>query len=169
MAIIHFKGQVTHTLGELPKLQHQAPNFNLTKTDLAEITLADFAGQNVVLNIFPSVDTPTCASSVRKFNAEASKLQNTTILCVSMDLPFAQQRFCGAEGLDKVIPASAFRHPEFGRDYGVSIIDGKLAGLLARSIVIIDTKGKVIYTEQVAELSHEPDYATALEYLTNQG
>jgi len=166
MAKITFQGHIIHTIGNLPGKPTPAPTFTLTKTDLSEISLADLAGQTLILNIFPSMDTPTCAASVRKFNNEAAKLKNTQILCVSMDLPFAQKRFCGAEGIDKVIPVSAFRHPEFGDDYGVKIMEGKLTGLLARAIVIINGDGKVIYTEQVNEITEEPNYEAALANLT---
>lgn len=162
MAKITFQGHTIHTIGDLPAKASPAVNFTLTKTDLTEINLVDFKGQTLILNIFPSLDTPTCANSVRKFNSEAAKLKDTQILCVSMDLPFAQKRFCGAEGLDKVIPVSAFRHPEFGEDYGVKITEGKLAGLLSRAIIIINKDGKIIYTELVGEISKEADYASAL-------
>lgn len=165
MTTITLQGNPIHTQGELPKLGNPAPNFTLTKTDLSEISLNDLAGQTIILNIFPSLDTPTCATSVRKFNEYAAKLNNVAILCVSVDLPFAQSRFCGAEGLDKVIPVSAFRHPEFADNYGVAITDSKLAGLFSRAIVIIDAQGKVIYTQQVPELSAEPDYDAALQSL----
>ena len=121
MAKVTLKGQPVHTGGDLPQLGQVAPNFILTKTDLSELHLSELKGKRIILSIFPSLDTPTCATSVRKFNQEASKLNNVEILCVSMDLPFAQSRFCGAEGLDKVMPVSAFRHSEFGRHYGVMI------------------------------------------------
>lgn len=166
MAKITLQGQPIHTIGDLPAKASLAPNFTLTKTDLTEISLTDFNGQTLILNIFPSLDTPTCAISVKKFNSEATKLKDTQILCVSMDLPFAQKRFCGAEDLDKIMPVSAFRHPEFGENYGVKIIEGKLAGLLARAIIIINKDGKIIYTEQVGEISEEPDYASALASLS---
>jgi len=165
MATITLQGKPIHTSGELPKKGTAAASFTLTKTDLSELSLNDLKGQMIVLNIFPSVDTPTCAASVRKFNEQASKFNNTQILCVSMDLPFAQKRFCAAEGLNKVTPVSAFRHHEFDTAYGVKIIDGALAGLLSRAIVIIDAQGKVTYTEQVSELAHEPDYSAALAAL----
>ncbi|MFI4955489.1 MAG: thiol peroxidase [Gammaproteobacteria bacterium] len=165
MATITLQGNPVHTIGNLPSVGSQAPNFTLTKTDLNELSLQDLAGQNIILNIFPSIDTPTCATSVRKFNSEANALNNTQVLCVSMDLPFAQTRFCGAEGLDKVISVSAFRHPEFGEQYGVKISDSKLAGLFSRAIVVINPQGEVIYTEQVAEIAQEPNYAAALAAL----
>lgn len=166
MANVTFKGNPVKTQGDLPAVGKKAPDFTLTKTDLTELHLQDLAGKTVILSIFPSLDTPTCATSVRKFNAEASKLKDSMVLCVSMDLPFAQNRFCGAEGLSQVIPVSAFRHAEFGEKYGMTLSDGPLAGLFARAVVIIDAQGKVIYTELVGEIANEPDYAKALEALT---
>jgi len=165
MATITLKGNPIHTSGDLPRIGQVAPDFTLTKTDLSEVKLADFKGKQVILNIFPSIDTPTCATSVRKFNQEATKLSDVVVLCVSMDLPFAQSRFCGAEGLDKVIPVSAFRHSEFGQHYGVSIVDGVLKGLFARAIVVINAQGQVAYTQLVSEVANEPDYAEALKAL----
>jgi thiol peroxidase len=165
MAIITLKGNPVHTSGELPTKGSQAPAFTLVRTDLSEVSLSDLAGKRIVLNIFPSVDTPTCAQSVRHFNAEASALTNTVVLCVSADLPFALGRFCGAEGLSNVQSASVFRAPAFGRDYGVTITSGPLAGLLSRAVVVIDEQGRVIHTEQVAEIANEPDYALALAAL----
>lgn len=165
MAHITLEGNPIETVGELPAVNTPAPSFTLTRTDLGDCRLSDFAGQNVVLNIFPSLDTSVCAASVRRFNAEASKLDNTVVLCISADLPFAHQRFCESEGLDRVIPLSVFRSPEFGRDYGVTIKSPPLAGLLSRAIVIVDPAGKVIYTEQVPEIVQEPDYAKALAAL----
>ena len=165
MAQITLQGKPIRTVGELPSLNSQAPPFTLTRTDLSDCTLADFAGQTVVLNIFPSIDTSVCATSVRRFNAEASSLAQTVVLCVSADLPFAHQRFCEGEGLDRVIPLSVFRAPEFGKRYGVTIVDGPIAGLLARAIVIINPAGTVIYTEQVPEIAQEPDYTAALRAL----
>jgi thiol peroxidase len=162
MTKIFIKGKQFDTWGSLPQKGSIAPNFNLTKADLSQVTLKDINNQRIVLNIFPSVDTPVCAASVRRFNEEASKLKNTHVLCVSMDLPFALSRFCGAEGLENVIAASDFRTGSFGRDYGVKIIDGPLEGLLARAVVIIDTSGRVIYTEQVEEITQEPNYKDAL-------
>jgi len=165
MAKITLQGNPIETVGELPTVNTAAPEFTLTKTDLSESSLSSFTGQTVVLNIFPSIDTGVCAASVRRFNAEASGFDNTVILCISADLPFAHQRFCEGEGLDKVIPLSVFRSPAFGNDYGVTIADGPLAGLLSRSIVIIDTDGKIVYTEQVPEIAQEPDYEAALKVL----
>ena len=166
MAEITLKGSPIHTCGTLPAVGSKAADFVLTKTDLSNITLADFAGKRIVLNIFPSIDTPVCATSVRKFNAAADKLKNTVVLCISLDLPFAHKRFCGAEGLENVIPASELRKRKFGEDYGVRIVDGPLAGLFSRAVVIIDEQGSVIYAEQVPEIAQEPDYGAALKVLS---
>ncbi len=165
MAQVTLKGNPLHTVGELPKVGSHAPALTLVRTDLSEVSGKDLAGQRVVLNIFPSLDTPTCAASVRKFNARANEKPNTTILCISADLPFAQKRFCGAEGLDNVVPASTFRNPEFGQAYGVTLLDGPLKGLLARAVLVVDETGKVIHTELVPEIAQEPDYNAALEIL----
>ena len=165
MAKITLKGNPVTTVGELPKVGAAAPGFSLVKTDLATATLKDFAGKRVVLNVFPSIDTPTCALSVRKFNQEASKLQDTVVLCISKDLPFAHKRFCGAEGIEKVVTLSDFRGSPFGKDYGVTIQDGPLAGLFARAVVVIDKTGKVAHTELVAEIANEPNYQKALAAL----
>jgi thioredoxin-dependent peroxiredoxin len=166
MAQITLQGNAIETIGELPQPGISAPVFTLVKTDLSDCTLNDFSGKTVVFNIFPSIDTSVCANSVRRFNVEASKLDGTVVLCVSADLPFAHQRFCEGEGLDDVIPLSNFRSPDFGKDYGALIINGPLAGLLSRAIVIIDAGGKVVYAEQVPEIAQEPDYEAALEILT---
>ena len=166
MASITVQGKPLQTVGTLPGVGTSAADFTVTKTDLSEITLKDYAGKKVVLSIFPSVDTGTCATAMRQFNEKANQLKNTVILCISADLPFAQKRFCGAEGLTNVIPASTFRHPDFGKKYGVTISEGPLAGLLSRAVVVLDEKGKVIYTEQVSELSAEPNYDAALNALT---
>lgn len=165
MANITLKGNTVATIGELPAVGKNAPGFTLTKTDLSECGLTDLSGKKVVLNIFPSVDTPVCAASVRKFNKTASSNEDTVVLCVSADLPFAHSRFCEIDGLKDVISCSVFRNPDFGKDYGVTIVDGPLAGLLSRAIVIIDADGKVIYNEQVPEITQEPDYDTALSAL----
>lgn len=165
MAQVTLKGNPLHTSGELPKVGSAAPAFTLVKTDLAEVSAKDLAGQRVVLNIFPSLDTPTCAASVRKFNARANEKPNTTILCVSADLPFAQKRFCAAEGLDKVVPASTFRNADFGKAYGTTLVDGPLAGLHARAVVVLNEQGKVIHTQLVPEIAQEPDYSAALAVL----
>lgn len=166
MAAIKFKGNPVHTKGNLPAVGTIAPAFTLTKTDLSELNLKDLAGKRIVLNIFPSIDTGVCAASVRHFNKEASHLNNTVVICASADLPFAQARFCGAEGLDKVTPASDFRHKEFGDAYGVRITDSPLAGLLSRAVIVIDAKGHVVYTEQVPEITQEPNYQAALSALS---
>lgn len=162
MSEITLQGNKIHTSGSLPKVGGSAPDFSLVKTDLSEAKLSDFAGKNIVLNIFPSLDTSVCATSVRKFNAELDKLKNTVVLCVSADLPFAHGRFCTTEGLENVINLSVFRNPDFGKDYGVNIIDGPLAGVLARAVVVVGTDGKVSYTEMVPEIAQEPDYTAAL-------
>ena len=166
MATVTFKGTPIETIGDLPQVGETAPGFTLTKRDLSETNFDDFAGKRIVLNIFPSIDTPVCATSVRRFNVEASKLENSVVLCVSADLPFAHERFCGAEGIDDVLSVSSFRSEAFGKDYGVKITSGPLAGLLSRAIVIIDESGKVIYTEQVPEIVQEPNYEAALAALS---
>lgn len=165
VASITLKGNPISTVGELPKVGSDAPAFSAVKTDLSECTLSDFSGKKIILNIFPSIDTGVCAASTRRFNQEASGLENTVVLCISADLPFALSRFCGAEGLEDVVPASVFRNPEFGSGYGVTIADGPLAGLMSRAIVIIDESGKVVYTEQVPEIAQEPNYENALAAL----
>ena len=165
METVFFSGQEVHTYGKVPEVGTKAPEFNLTGKDLKNITLADFAGKRVVLNVFPSLDTPVCAASVRKFNKEAGEVDNVAVLCVSMDLPFAMQRFCTLEGLENVVPASAFRSPEFGKEYGLLFTDGPLAGLLARCVIIIDENGKVAYRDLVSEVTHEPDYEAAKKVL----
>ena len=152
MAQITLKDNPIHTSGELPKVGAAAPAFTLVKTDLGEATLKDYAGHRVVLNIFPSLDTATCATSVRKFNALAGGSPNTTVLCVSADLPFAAKRFCSTEGLENVVPASSFRNPEFGSAYGLTMVDGPLRGLLGRAVVVLDATGKVLHTELVPEI-----------------
>jgi len=162
MAQVTIQGNPVQTSGNLPAVGTAAPSFKLVKTDLSEAELQDYAGKNVVLNIFPSLDTSVCAASVRRFNKEAGESPDTVVLCISADLPFAHQRFCEAEGLNDVIPLSVFRTPEFGKDYGVTFTSGPLTGLLSRSVVIIDKSGKVAYTEQVPEISQEPDYDAAL-------
>jgi thiol peroxidase len=162
MALIKVEGNPVNTIGNLPAVDIAAPDFKLVKTDLSEATLQDFAGKNIILNIFPSLDTSVCAASVRRFNKEAAESTNTMVLCISADLPFAHQRFCETEDIRDVIPLSVFRSPEFGRDYGVTFTSGPLTGLLSRAVVIIDRTGKVAYTEQVPEITHEPDYDAAL-------
>jgi thiol peroxidase len=165
MATITFKGKPVETSGTLPDINSSAPDFTLTKTDLSDVSLNDFSGKKIVLNIFPSIDTPVCAASTRRFNEEAGTMDNTVVLCISADLPFAHNRFCEAEGLKDVIPLSVFRAHAFGNDYGATITTGPLAGLLSRAVVIIDEKGKVLYTEQVPEIAQEPDYGAALKVL----
>ena len=165
MAQITFKGSPVDTVGSLPAKGSEAPFFCLVKTDLSEAGPADFAGKRLVLNIFPSLDTPVCATSVRRFNQEAASLDNTVVLCISADLPFAQSRFCETEGLKNVVSLSVFRTPQFGLDYGVTIASGPLKGLLSRAIVIIDADGIVRYTERVAEIVEEPDYGAAMKVL----
>ena len=165
MASITLKGNAINTVGDLPAVGSAAPDFSLTNNDLADVSLKDFAGKKVVLNIFPSVDTPVCAASVRAFNADASKAENTAVLCISRDLPFAFKRFCGAEGIENVTTLSVLRDNAFGDDYNVKIVDGPLASLCSRAIVILDENGKVIYTEQVPEITQEPDYEKALAAL----
>ena len=162
MAEITLGGNPINTSGDLPAAGSTAPSFTLTKIDLSDVTLADYAGQNIVLNIFPSVDTATCATSVRTFNARATEKANTVVLCVSADLPFAQKRFCGAEGLENVVPLSTFRHPEFLLDYGIRLADSRMAGLAARAVVVVDGSGKIIHSELVSEVAHEPNYDAAL-------
>lgn len=165
MSTISLGGNPAHTSGELPAVGADAPQFALVKGDLSTLSNSDLTGKKVVLNIFPSIDTATCASSVRKFNAAASGLDNTAVICVSADLPFAQNRFCGAEGLTNVMTASSFRSPEFGADYGVTLTDTKLQGLLARAVVVLDEAGKVVHSELVAEIATEPNYDAAIAAL----
>lgn len=164
MAETKFKGNPVHTNGDLPAVGAAAPDFTVTGADLSDIALGGFAGRRLVLNIFPSIDTGVCAMSVRKFNELASGLDNTTVLCVSADLPFALGRFCGAEGIENVQVGSTFRS-SFAEDYGVKTVDGPLAGLLARSVVIVDASGAVAYTELVPETTQEPDYDAAVAAL----
>jgi thiol peroxidase len=166
MATITFKGSPITTIGELPKINTMAPDFTLTKTDLSDATPKDFLGKTIVLNIFPSIDTPVCAASVRKFNDEASRFDNTVVLCISADLPFAHQRFCEVEGLKDVIPLSVFRSQEFGTNYGVTITDSPLKGLMSRAIVVIDKKGNVVYKQQTPEIAQEPNYDEALKAIS---
>ncbi|MFW2365298.1 MAG: thiol peroxidase [Desulforhopalus sp.] len=163
MAKITLKGNEIETSGSLPTVGSVAPDFTLVKTDLSETSLQEYRGKNVVLNIFPSIDTGVCAASTRRFNSEAGNTADSVVLCVSADLPFAHGRFCEAEGLKDVIPVSTFRAADFGKDYGQTITTGPLAGLLARAVVVIDADGKVAYTEQVPEIGQEPDYDSALK------
>ena len=161
MATITLQGNPIETVGALPAVGSNAPAFTLTKTDLSEVGLQDFAGKTVILNIYPSVDTGICAASTRKFNEVASSNANVVVLCISADLPSAHSRFCGAEGLENVVSLSTFRNADFGSNYGVTITTGPLAGLMSRAVVI-DKDGKVTYTEQVPEIAQEPDYDAAL-------
>jgi thiol peroxidase len=165
MAQITLKGNPAQTIGNLPAIGEPAPDFTLVDKELQDIALKDYAGRKVVLNIFPSVDTPTCAMSVRRFNAEMVKQDNAAVICISMDLPFAHARFCGAEGLENVVSASAFRNADFGAHYGVQITDGPLMGLFARAVVVVDETGRVVYTQLVPEIADEPDYDSALKAL----
>ncbi|WP_248767102.1 thiol peroxidase [Pseudomonas sp. MWU12-2345] len=165
MAQVTRRGVTVQINGQLPLPGSQAPAFSLVAKDLSDITLAGLAGQRKVLNIFPSVDTPTCAKSVRQFNERANQLENTVVLCISADLPFAQARFCGAEGLDQVVNLSTLRGREFMRDYGVEIVDGPLAGLTTRAVVVLDAHDKVLHSELVADIGQEPDYDAALAVL----
>lgn len=165
MATITLKGNTINTSGQLPKTGTKAPNFTLVKNDLSTASLSDFLGSKIVLNIFPSIDTGTCATSVRKFNEKASQLKDTKVICISRDLPFAQARFCGAEGLENVINLSDFKTGSFSKDYGLEIIDGPLAGLSSRVVIVLNEKSEVVYTEQVAEITEEPNYDKALAVL----
>jgi thiol peroxidase len=165
MATVTLGGNPIHTNGELPKTGSKAPDFKLVNTDLSIASLADFAGSKVVLNIFPSIDTGTCATSVRTFNAKASTLANTKVLCISRDLPFAQKRFCVAEGLENVINLSDFNTGSFGKDYGLEITDSVLAGLHSRVVIVLDENGIINYAEQVPEIADEPNYENALAAL----
>ena len=165
MASITLGGNPVHTSGELPKVGTKLADFKLVTNDLTVATLADFAGSRLVLNIFPSIDTGTCASSVRKFNESASQLENTKVLCISRDLPFAQKRFCGAEGLENVVNLSDFQEGSFGKTNGLEIVDSALAGLHSRAIIVVDENGTVAYTEQVSEIANEPNYEAAIAVL----
>lgn len=164
MADTSFKGTPAHTVGELPKVGTPAPSFTLTKTDLTDLTNGELTGQRIVLNIFPSLDTAVCAASVRRFNELAAGFDNTTVVCVSADLPFAQKRFCAAEGLDRVVPASTFRS-DFGTAYGVQLADSKMASLMGRAVVILDEHGTVIYSHLSPEITEEPNYDGAVAAL----
>ena len=165
MTEVTLKGSPIEIAGDFPQAGQQAKPFRLVGTDLSDVELASFVGKRKVLNIFPSVDTPTCPTSVRKFNAQANELANTVVVCISADLPFAQARFCGAEGLANVINLSTMRGSQFLRDYGVAITSGPLAGLAARAVVVIDEQNKVLHSELVAEIGNEPDYEAAIASL----
>lgn len=164
MAITHLQGTPVHTVGELPEVGTKVSNFTTTKADLSDLSLADFSGKTVLLNIYPSVDTGICAASVRRFNAEAAAHPDVVVVGISMDLPFALDRFCGAEGIDRVITTSAFRS-DFGDDYGLKLAGSPMAGLLARAVIIIDAQGIVKYTELVPEIKQDPDFEAALAAL----
>lgn len=164
MATVTLKGNPFTTIGNLPKVGSSAPSFTLTTTELSEVSLADFKGSKVILNIFPSIDTGTCATSVRTFNQKAANLENTKVLCISRDLPFAHKRFCGAEGIENVVSLSDISG-DFGKNYQVAFTEGPLKGLLSRSIVIINEEGNVVYNEQVSETVDEPNYESALATL----
>lgn len=168
MQTVYFQGNPVDVYGEMPTVGTQAPEFELTSADLSEVKLNDYKGKRLVLNIFPSLDTDVCAASVRRFNKDAASYENTAVLCVSMDLPFAMGRFCSINGIDGVSVASAFRHPEFGQKYGVTIVDGPLKNLLARAVVVIDETGKVIYRQLVDEITNEPDYEGVHAVLKNK-
>jgi len=163
MSTVTLKGNAVQVKGDFPQTGNQAKDFTLVKSDLSELSLERLQGKKVVLNIFPSLDTAVCAMSVRKFNELAAQTDNTVVLAISKDLPFAHARFCSTEGIDRVIGLSAFRNPTFGEDYGVALADGPLAGLLARAVIILDEQGKIIYTQLVPEITEEPDYETALK------
>lgn len=165
METIYFSGTPCHTYGNIPAVNTKAPGFNLVSKDLSEVRLSDYEGKRVVLNIFPSLDTPVCAASVRRFNQEAAGLDNTAVVCVSMDLPFAMSRFCTLEGIENVVAASAFRSPMFAQQYGLQIVDGPLAGLLARAVIVIDENQNVIFSDLVEEITNEPDYEGAISVL----
>ena len=165
MSQITLGGNAINTGGALPLVGAHATNFELVATDLSTVSLSDFAGSRLVLNIFPSIDTGTCAASVRKFNEKASALDNTKVLCISRDLPFAQKRFCGAEGIENVVSLSDFKTGQFGKDFGLEIMDGPLAGLHSRAVLVIDENGVVLFTEQVGEIADEPNYDAALAVL----
>lgn len=165
MATVTLKGNACNTNGELPAVGSKAPDFHLVDGKLGDVRLSDYRGKKVILNIVPSLDTPTCATSTIKFNAHAAVHHDAVVLVISADLPFAQGRFCGAEGLENVVPLSMMRSRDFARDYGVLIIDGPLAGITARAVVVLDADGKVKYTQLVPEIADEPDYDAALAAL----
>lgn len=167
MTTITLKGSPVNTIGALPMIGTQAPDFTMTRDDLSEIRLHDCLGKMTVLNIFPSLDTPICAAAMKRFNEIASGHDDLIVLCISADLPFAQKRFCTAEHLKNIVPVSTFRNTDFGKTYGVTMTDSPLAGLLSRAIVVLDKQGKVIHTEQVKELATEPNYDAVLRCITS--
>ncbi len=162
MANITLQGNPINTIGELPKVGSKLQDFELVKNDLSKVSLKDFEGSKLVLNIFPSLDTGVCAASVRNFNKEAANLENTKVLCISRDLPFAQGRFCGAEGIENAVTLSDFNTGKFGKDYGLEIANGPLAGVHSRVVIVANEKGEIVYTEQVPEITSEPNYEAAL-------
>ena len=165
MATVTLGGDTVHTSGTLPSTGSTAPDFTLTATDLSSKSLSDFKGHNLVLNIFPSVDTGTCAQSIREFNKVASNLDNTKVLCISKDLPFAMARFCGAEGLENVMSLSDYKEGSFGKTYGLNFTDGAFDTLLSRCVIVVNSDGKITHTEQVPEIADEPNYKAALDAL----
>lgn len=167
MATITLQGNTVHTYGDLPIVGSKAPDFEMTKNDLSEIRLSDCLGKCTILNIFPSLDTPTCAMAMKQFNKIAGQHNDVLVLCISADLPFAQKRFCKEEHLKNVVPVSIFRNSDFGKIYGVLITDGPLKGLLSRAVVVIDKHGKISYTEQVKEIAEEPDYQCVINCFTS--
>ncbi len=165
METITFKGQAVHTSGTMPVVGSLAPDFTAVGGNLSELTLGQFKGKRVVLNVFPSLDTDVCAMSVRRFNKEAAGMEDTVVLCISMDLPFAQTRFCTTEGIENVVPVSVFRSADFSKGYGLQLADGPLAGLMARAVIVVDRDGKVFYRELVEEITREPDYEAVTSVL----
>jgi len=165
MAKITLKGNALNTMGELPKVGEKAKDFTLVQNNLSSVSLKDFEGTRLVLNIFPSLDTGTCAASVRAFNEKAAGLDNTKVLCISRDLPFAQSRFCGAEGIENAITLSDFVAGQFGKDYNLMMVDGPLANLNSRVVIVLDENHHIVYTEQVGEIVDEPNYTAALASL----
>ena len=168
METVLFKGQPCHTCGTVPGIGETAPCYHLSGPVLSQSLCSDFAGKRVVLNVFPSLDTPVCAASVRRFNEEAARLDDVTVICVSMDLPFAMGRFCTVEGIKNVLFGSAFRSPLFGQKYGLQLVDGPLAGLLTRAVLVLDENRRVIFRDLVHEITDEPDYDAALKVLRKE-
>ncbi|MCC5930922.1 MAG: thiol peroxidase [Cyclobacteriaceae bacterium] len=166
MAQITLKGNPVHTTGNLPVIGSIAPDFRLTKSDLSDVSLSDFAGKRVILNIFPSIETSVCSAAVRNFNVKASQLNNTVVLCISKDLPFAHKRFCEAEGIENVITLSQYKDGNFSNSYNVEMVDGPFTGLMSRVVIALDTEAKVIYVEQVPEIGQEPNYEAAIKALS---
>lgn len=166
MAQITLKGNACNTCGDLPSTGAAVKDFSLTGTDLSDVSLSTFKGKRIVMNVFPSIDTPVCATSVRKFNETASNMENTVVLCISKDLPFAHKRFCSTEELENVLPLSMYKNDSFGKDYGLEIVDGPLSGLFSRAIVVVGEDGKVLHSEQVGEIADEPNYDAAIAALS---